>query len=83
LLRQVLCGEGLRQEGRLSCLANHPQERLRIGLQLALTHAADRSLIDMVRQKPATPDQFALVNGVGERKLEAYAEAFLGVIGEA
>jgi ATP-dependent DNA helicase RecQ len=43
---------------------------------------ADRSLIDMVRLKPATRDQFALVNGVGERKLEAYAEAFLSVISE-
>jgi ATP-dependent DNA helicase RecQ len=44
---------------------------------------ADRSLIDMVKQKPATRGEFALVNGVGERKLEAYAEAFLEVIGEA
>jgi ATP-dependent DNA helicase RecQ len=41
---------------------------------------ADRSLIDMVRLKPATRDDFRLVNGVGERKLEAYAEAFLEVI---
>ncbi len=43
---------------------------------------ADRSLIDMVRLKPATRDQFALVNGVGERKLEAYAEAFLETVAE-
>jgi ATP-dependent DNA helicase RecQ len=41
---------------------------------------ADRSLLDMVRSKPATRDDFRLVNGVGERKLEAYAEAFLEVI---
>jgi superfamily II DNA helicase RecQ len=34
----------------------------------------------MVRSKPATRDDFRLVNGVGERKLEAYAEAFLEVI---
>jgi ATP-dependent DNA helicase RecQ len=43
---------------------------------------ADRSLIDMVRLKPATHDDFRLVNGVGERKLEAYADAFLDVIAE-
>jgi ATP-dependent DNA helicase RecQ len=41
---------------------------------------ADRSLMDMVRLKPASHDDFRLVNGVGERKLEAYAEAFLAVI---
>jgi ATP-dependent DNA helicase RecQ len=41
---------------------------------------ADRSLIDMVRIKPWDRDSFALVNGVGERKLEAYADAFLEVI---
>jgi ATP-dependent DNA helicase RecQ len=44
---------------------------------------ADRSLIDMVRLKPATREDFRLVNGVGERKLEAYADAFLDVIAEA
>jgi ATP-dependent DNA helicase RecQ len=43
---------------------------------------ADRSLIDMVRLKPATRDDFAMVNGVGERKLEAYAGEFLDVIAQ-
>jgi ATP-dependent DNA helicase RecQ len=38
---------------------------------------ADRSLIDMVRLKPATRADFAGVNGVGERKLDAYADVFL------
>jgi ATP-dependent DNA helicase RecQ len=41
---------------------------------------SDRSLIDMVRLKPATRDDFSLVNGVGERKLEAYAGEFLAAI---
>ena len=41
---------------------------------------SDRSLIDMVRLKPVTRDDFAAVNGVGERKLEAYAGAFLAAI---
>jgi ATP-dependent DNA helicase RecQ len=41
---------------------------------------ADRSLVDMVRLKPATRDDFRLVTGVGERKLEAYAGAFLDAI---
>jgi ATP-dependent DNA helicase RecQ len=44
---------------------------------------ADRSLIDMVRLKPATRDDFRLVHGVGERKMEAYAGAFLAAIDEA
>ncbi len=38
---------------------------------------ADRSLMDMVRLKPATHAAFAAINGVGERKLEAYADVFL------
>ncbi len=38
---------------------------------------ADRSLMDMVRLKPATRSDFAAVNGVGERKLDAYADIFL------
>jgi len=38
---------------------------------------ADRSLIDMVKLKPATRTDFAAVNGVGERKLDAYADVFL------
>jgi ATP-dependent DNA helicase RecQ len=44
---------------------------------------SDRSLIDMVRLKPSTRDDFSLVNGVGERKLEAYAGEFLAAIDEA
>jgi len=44
---------------------------------------ADRSLIDMVRLKPATRADFAAVNGVGERKLDAYADVFLEEIEEA
>ena len=43
---------------------------------------ADRSLIDMVKLRPATRDEFAAVNGVGERKLEAYADVFLEVIAD-
>ncbi len=44
---------------------------------------ADRSLYDMVRMKPATRADFALVNGVGERKLDAYGDVFLQAIEEA
>jgi ATP-dependent DNA helicase RecQ len=43
----------------------------------------DKSLHDMVRLKPATRLEFAEVNGVGERKLEAYADVFLEAIGDA
>jgi ATP-dependent DNA helicase RecQ len=44
---------------------------------------ADRSLIDMARLKPATITDFAAVHGVGERKIELYAEPFLDAIREA
>jgi ATP-dependent DNA helicase RecQ len=41
---------------------------------------ADRSLVDMVKLKPHTREQFAMVDGVGQRKLEDYADAFLEAI---
>jgi ATP-dependent DNA helicase RecQ len=42
----------------------------------------DKSLIDMARRRPATEADFAHVHGVGEAKLEAFSEAFMGVIAE-
>ena len=41
---------------------------------------SDRSLLDMVHLKPETREQMLLVHGVGEAKLERYADIFLGVI---
>ena len=43
----------------------------------------DRSLIDMVRRRPRTKEEFAEVNGVGAAKLERFAEPFLAAIGAA
>jgi ATP-dependent DNA helicase RecQ len=40
----------------------------------------DRTLIDMTRLQPRDRAQMALVNGVGEAKLERYGEAFLSAI---
>jgi ATP-dependent DNA helicase RecQ len=40
----------------------------------------DKSLIDMARIKPTTREAFAIVYGVGDYKLHAYADAFLEVI---
>ncbi len=40
----------------------------------------DRSLIDMVAQRPQTLDDMANVHGVGQAKLARYGEAFLDVI---
>ncbi|HWJ71257.1 MAG TPA: DNA helicase RecQ [Sphingobium sp.] len=40
----------------------------------------DSTLRDMARIRPASLRDMALVSGVGERKLEAYGEAFLAVI---
>ncbi|MBU0514399.1 MAG: DNA helicase RecQ [Proteobacteria bacterium] len=40
----------------------------------------DSSLMDMVRRRPRTQDEFAAVSGVGQVKLERYADDFLAVI---
>ncbi|HEX9646535.1 MAG TPA: DNA helicase RecQ [Alphaproteobacteria bacterium] len=40
----------------------------------------DRSLVDMVRRRPGTAAEFAVVDGVGEVKLRAFADAFLAAI---
>ncbi|MEM6336732.1 MAG: RecQ family ATP-dependent DNA helicase, partial [Bacteroidota bacterium] len=40
----------------------------------------DASLRDMARVKPATPEQFLRVHGVGEKKLSDYGERFLAEI---
>jgi ATP-dependent DNA helicase RecQ len=42
----------------------------------------DKTLVDMVTIKPANRDQLALVNGVGNSKLQKYGDAFLQVINE-
>ncbi len=41
---------------------------------------SDRSLLDMVNLKPQTRDQMRLVHGVGEAKMERYADIFVDVI---
>jgi ATP-dependent DNA helicase RecQ len=43
----------------------------------------DRTLIAMVRERPATPADFAHLHGVGDVKLKRYADDFLPVIAEA
>ena len=40
----------------------------------------DATLMEMVERQPQTHDQFSKMTGVGEKKLEAYAEPFLAVI---
>lgn len=41
---------------------------------------SDRSLRDMCVKRPATPDEFLAVSGVGENKLRLYGDRFLDVI---
>ncbi len=43
----------------------------------------DRTLIDMVRRRPRTEEEFAEVNGVGAAKLKAFATPFLAAIESA
>jgi len=43
----------------------------------------DRTLIEMAETKPATLAEMREVQGVGERKLALYGEAFLEKIAEA
>ncbi|HET6568724.1 MAG TPA: HRDC domain-containing protein, partial [Rhodothermales bacterium] len=43
----------------------------------------DSTLLAMVRQRPASRDDFAQIPGVGAAKLERYAEDFLDAIRQA
>ncbi len=40
----------------------------------------DATLMEMVERQPQTHDQFSKMSGVGEKKLEAYADQFLDII---
>lgn len=40
----------------------------------------DRTLRQMVRDKPTTPEAFLAISGVGERKLEAYGDRFMQAV---
>jgi len=48
----------------------------------AYTVFADRTLIDLVAARPATREDFATVFGVGRKKVELFADAFLKEIAE-
>jgi ATP-dependent DNA helicase RecQ len=59
------------------------QLRLRLAKQrrvAAYLIFSDRTLIDMAAKKPATPDEFAEVHGVGTAKLREFAGVFLAAI---
>lgn len=43
----------------------------------------DATLLAMLREHPATREEMAAINGVGERKLERYGEAFLDTLDPA
>ena len=40
----------------------------------------DATLLDMVHLRPTNPDQFLLINGVGQSKLHKYGAEFLRII---
>ena len=40
----------------------------------------DATLMEMARERPATLDEMAGINGVGPRKLEGFGPVFLEVI---
>ena len=42
----------------------------------------DKTLVDMARLKPTTPDDFLLVNGVGRAKLQNFGEEFMDAVRE-
>jgi len=44
---------------------------------------ADRTLLEMAEQRPATVDDLRAIHGVGERKIALYGEAFLDAIAQA
>jgi ATP-dependent DNA helicase RecQ len=44
---------------------------------------ADRTLVELARDRPATPEALLRVNGVGQAKLERYGAAVLAVLGNS
>jgi ATP-dependent DNA helicase RecQ len=40
----------------------------------------DRTLLEMTKQKPKTPQELRQISGIGETKLKNYGEDFLAVI---
>ncbi|MCV2893537.1 DNA helicase RecQ [Lentibacter sp. XHP0401] len=42
----------------------------------------DRTLVEMVKRRPQTLDEFAMIAGVGQKKLEKYGREFLSVLAE-
>ena len=42
---------------------------------------ADRTLMEIAERRPTDLDAFAAIHGVGARKLAAYADAFMEVVG--
>ena len=44
---------------------------------------ADKTLLEMAAQRPATTQDLRAIHGVGERKIAAYGEAFLEAIAQA
>lgn len=42
----------------------------------------DATLMEMARKRPTTPERMRFIPGVGEQKLERYADSFLAVIAE-
>lgn len=55
------------------------EEAARLGMPAYLVFS-DATLQDMARRRPITKDEFALVNGVGEKKLERFWRIFVDVI---
>jgi ATP-dependent DNA helicase RecQ len=43
---------------------------------------SDASLVAMVEHLPKNKAEFLEINGVGQKKLESYGDAFLGVINQ-
>ena len=44
---------------------------------------SDKTLRDMCAKRPASPEEFLAINGVGENKLNLYGERFLAAIAES
>ena len=64
-------------------LAALKQKRLEIARQrgvAAFVIFNDKTLIQMARDTPRTPDEFLAINGVGTKKLEQYYEQFSAII---
>ena len=82
---KTVTASGIKNDFEKSLLVKLKELRLKIARKIkspAYVIFTDRTLEDMVEKKPRTRAEMLKVNGVGEQKLEKYADQFLALINQ-